>query len=223
MIGMPNWIFSSTLTYWFAFIPRGLSMPLLRLNDQGRLCLKGAVENQLTETPLIKDVLLLIDTSGSMTGDKILQAKNGAIDFSKSATQSGYATGLAVFADRAAMVCDPTVKSATFEKRITAVRVGIVGGSTNLSAGLDLAAKFKELSAVVVVTDGQPDSCEDALRAASVLKERGIEILCIGTNDADKAFLDQLATRKELALHVEAENIRTSIGQATRLLLGAVR
>ena len=198
-------------------------MPLLRLNDQGRLCLKASVENQITETSLIKDVLLLIDTSGSMTGDKILQAKNGAIDFSRSAAQRGYAVGLAVFADRAAMVCDPTVQSATFETKIAAVQVGIVGGSTNLASGLDLAGKFKELTAVVVVTDGQPNSCEDALRSAAVLKQRGIEILCIGTDDADKAFLDKLATRKELALHVVADNIRTSFGQATRLLLGADR
>lgn len=198
-------------------------MPLLRLSDQGRLCLKGAVENEMIETLLIKDVLLLIDTSGSMAGDKISQAKSGAIDFSRSATQRGYATGLAVFADRAAMVCDPTVQTAAFEKKIKAVRVGIVGGSTNLSAGLDLACKFRELAAVVVVTDGQPNSCEDALRSAAALKQRGVEILCIGTDDADKAFLDQLATRKELALHVGAKNIRTSIGQATQLLLGAIR
>jgi len=198
-------------------------MALLRLNDQGRLCLKGAFENQVAETPLIKDVLLLIDTSGSMTGDKISQAKNGAIDFSRSATQGGYATGLAVFADRAAMVCDPTVQSDAFERKVAAVRVGIVGGSTNLAAGLDLACKFKELSAVVVVTDGQPSSPEDALRSAAVLKQKGVEILCIGTDDADKSFLDQLATRKELALHVGARDIRTSIGQATQLLLGASR
>ncbi len=198
-------------------------MALLRLNDEGRLCLKGAVENQVTETPLIKDVLLLIDTSGSMTGEKLSQAKNGAIDFSRSATRGGYATGLAVFADRAAMVCDPTVQSASFEKKVAAVRVGIVGGGTNLAAGLDLAGKFKNLSAVVVVTDGQPDSCEDALRSASVLKRKGVEILCIGTDDANKAFLDQLATRKGLALHVSAGNIRDSIGQATQLLLGGSR
>jgi Ca-activated chloride channel homolog len=198
-------------------------MALLRLNDQGRLCLKGSADNQVAETPLIRDVLLLIDTSGSMTGDKISQAKSGAIDFSRSAALGGYATGLAVFADRAAMVCDPTVQSAGFEKKISATRVGMVGGSTNLAAGLDLAGKVKGLSAVVVITDGQPNSCEDALRSAAALKQRGVEILCIGTDDADKSFLDQLATRKELALHVGAQNIRVSIGQATRLLLGASR
>lgn len=198
-------------------------MALLRLNDEGRLSLKGAAENQTSETPLIKNVLLLIDTSGSMTGDKILQAKNGAVDFSRSATQRGYATGLAVFADRAAMVCDPTVQSADFERKVAAVRIGIVGGTTNLAAGLDLAGKFTALAAVVVVTDGQPNSSEHALRSAAVLKEKGVEILCIGTDDADKEFLDQLATRKELALHVGAQNIRTSIGQATQLLLGVTR
>jgi Mg-chelatase subunit ChlD len=92
-----------------------------------------------------------------------------------------------------------------------------------LAAGLDLAGKIKDLSAVVVVTDGQPNSCEDALRSAAVLKQKGVEILCIGTDDADKSFLGQLATRKELALHVGALNIRTSIGEATQLLLGASR
>jgi Mg-chelatase subunit ChlD len=198
-------------------------MALLRLNDQGRLCLKGAVGNQVAETPLIKDVLLLIDTSGSMMGDKISQARNGAIDFSRSATHGAYATGLAIFGDRAAMVCDPTLQSVDFEKKVAAVRVGIVGGSTNLAAGLDLAGKMKELSAVVVVTDGLPNSCEDALRSAAVLKQKGVEILCIGTDDADKSFLDQLATRKELAMHVGAQNIRTSIGQASQLLLGGSR
>lgn len=194
-------------------------MALLRLNDEGRLCLKGATEDQIIETPLIKDVLFLMDTSGSMTGDKIAQARNGAIDFSRSATQRGYATGLAIFADRAAMVCDPTVQNAVFEKEVTAVRVGIVGGSTNLAAGLDLAAKFKSLSAVVVVTDGQPNSPEDALRSATTLRQKGVEILCIGTDDADKDFLDRLATRKELALHVSAQDIRASIEQASQLLL----
>jgi len=138
--------------------------------------------------PLLKEVLLLMDTSGSMAGDKILQAKNGASDFFKSASERGYSTGLAVFADRAAMVCDPTVENNAFEIKVAALRIGIVGGGTDLAAGLDLAGKFKTLTAVVVVTDGQPNSPKDALRAAAVLKQNGVEILCIGTDDADKPF-----------------------------------
>jgi Ca-activated chloride channel family protein len=193
-------------------------MALLRLNDQGRLCLKGG---QAAERLLIKDVLLLIDTSGSMTGEKISQAKNGAIDFSRTAASRGYATGLAAFADRAAMVCDPTVERDVFERKVAGIRVGIVGGTTDLAAGLDLAAKFQTLSAVVVVTDGQPNSEEAAFAAAAVLKQRGIEILCIGTDDADQEFLDQLATRKDLALHVATNSLGTTMQNAAQLLLGA--
>lgn len=198
-------------------------MALLRLNDQGRLSLTGTGQDQIAEGPLIKDVLLLIDTSGSMTGDKITQAKNGAIDFCTSATQRGYATALAVFADRAAMVCDPTVQTAAFERKVKLIQLGSVGGTTNLAAGLDLAAKFKSLAAVGVITDGQPNSPEDALQSAAVLKQKGVEILCIGADDADKGFLDKLATRRDLALHVRAKSIGATMEHAAQLLSGPSR
>ncbi len=197
-------------------------MALLTLNEEGRLCLKGAAgTEEVQEKPALRDVLLLIDTSGSMAGNKITQAKEGGIDFARSANLRGCAMALAVFGSRAAMVCDPTIDPSVFEKKISALRTGIVGETTNLAAGLDLARKFAQLTAVVVVTDGQPDSQEAALRAAGPLKKRGIDILCIGTDDADRSFLAQLATRSDLAIHVDAQNLRTSIGEASRLLLGS--
>ncbi len=199
-------------------------MALLTLNKEGRLCLKGAAgTEEVQEKHPLRDVLLLIDTSWSMAGKKIKQAKQGGIDFARAANLRGCATALAVFGSRAAMVCDPTIDSSIFEKKISALRTGIVGESTNLAAGLDLAGKFAQLTAVVVVTDGQPDSQEAALRAAEPLKKRGIDILCIGTDDADRSFLAQLATRSNLAIHVDAQNLRTSIGQASHLLLGSGR
>jgi Mg-chelatase subunit ChlD len=199
------------------------AMALIRLNDKGRLCLTGTAQDQKAEISLIKDVLLLIDTSGSMAGEKIVQAKNGAIDFSRSASQGGYATALAVFGDHATMVCDPTVQTAVFESKVREVRVGIVGNSTNLAAGLNLAGGCESLVAVVVVTDGQPNSQEHALQSAAVLKQKGVEILCIGTDDADKAFLDKLATRKDLAMHVTAQSVGITIRNAAQLLLGRGR
>ena len=117
------------------------------------------------------------------------------------------------------MVCDPTFEPVKFEKKISRLAIGIVGGSTNLTAGLELANKFSHLNAVVVVTDGQPDSQATALRAADVLKKRGIDILCIGTDDADKVFLAKLATRSDLAIHVEPQNLSKSIAQSSQLLL----
>jgi Mg-chelatase subunit ChlD len=193
---------------------------LLTLNKDGRLALRGSNGTETAIEPSrVRNVLLLIDTSGSMAGNKIEQAKSGAVDFAHSASAKGYATALAVFADRAAMVCDPVTDSAVLAKKIARLDVGIVGGTTDLASGLALAGKFAELAAVVIVTDGQTPE-KPALSAALTLKTKGVEIICIGTDDADRGFLSKLATRSDLATHVLAQDMRSAISDASRLLDG---
>ena len=191
---------------------------LFTLNKEGKLSLRATdgVETEVRTSP--RNVLLLIDTSGSMAGQKIEQARNGAIDFAQSAITKSYAAALAIFADRAAMVCDPTMDASRFAKKITRVDVGLVGGTTDLAAGLTLAGKFKELAVVVVVTDGQSNDNNAALRVATTLKSRSIDIICIGTDDADREFLEQLATRSDLATHVSPKHLRSAITDASRFL-----
>jgi Mg-chelatase subunit ChlD len=191
---------------------------LLTLNKEGKLSLRAAdgVEAEVRTSP--RNVLLLIDTSGSMAGAKIEQARNGAIDFAHSAITRSYATALGVFADRAAMVCDPTADADRFARKIARVDVGLVGGTTDLAAGLILAGKFRELAAVVVVTDGKSNDNSAALQVAATLKNRGIDIICIGTDDADGGFLAQLATRSDLATYVSSKNLRAAITDASRFL-----
>src|SRR5215469_10931953 len=191
---------------------------LLTLNKEGKLSLRAAdgVETEVRTSP--RTCLLLIDTSGSMAGAKIEQARNGAIDFAHSAITRSYATALAIFADRAAMVCDPTTDSDRFAKKVSRVDVGLVGGTTDLAAGLLLAGKFRELSAVVIVTDGQSNDNNTALQVAATLKIRSIDIICIGTDDADSDFLKRLATRSDLATHVQSKHLRSAITDASRFL-----
>lgn len=191
---------------------------LLTLNKEGKLSLRAAdgFETEVRTSP--RNVLLLIDTSGSMAGTKIEQARNGAIDFAHSAITKSYATALAIFADRAAMVCGPTSDAGRFAKKIARVDVGLVGGTTDLAAGLALARKFRELAAVVIVTDGQSNDNNAALQVAAALKNRSIDIICIGTDDADADFLKQLATRSDLATHVQSKNLRSAITDASRFL-----
>jgi Mg-chelatase subunit ChlD len=153
-----------------------------------------------------------------MAGAKIEQARNGAIDFAYSAIAKSYATALAVFADRAAMVCDPTTDAHQFAKKIGHVDVGLVGGTTDLAAGLILAGKLRELAAVVIVTDGQSNDNIATLQVATTLKKRDIDIICIGTDDADADFLEKLATRSDLATHVQSKNLRSAITDASRFL-----
>jgi len=191
---------------------------LLTLSKEGKLRLRApdGVETEIQARR--RNALLLIDTSGSMAGAKIDQAKSGAIDFAHSATRKGYATALAIFADRAAMVCDPSIDAAHFTRKLAHLEVGLVGGTTDLAAGLVLAGKFSELAAVVIVTDGQTNSNRAALDEGARLKSRGVDIICIGTDDADSEFLKRLATRSDLALHVAAQELRSAITGASRLL-----
>jgi Mg-chelatase subunit ChlD len=196
-------------------------MALLRLNANRNLTLNGQELKR-------QNVLLLVDTSGSMADEgedenadtKIEQAKAGAIDFARS-VKHGVSTALAIFGTRAAMVSDPLVDAERFARKIGGLRTNLVGGSTNLAAGLLLANQFANqfpLNTVVVVTDGQPDDENAALVAATNLKRRNIEIICIGTDDADEEFLKKLAGKAGKAIHVRAGNLRKAIGQAQLLL-----
>jgi len=191
---------------------------LLTLNKAGKLSLRDSTGADRQVQTRRRNALLLIDTSGSMAGAKIMQAVSGAKDFTYSAIARGYATALAVFGDRAAMVCDPTADAAHFESKIAKLRVGLVGTTTNLAAGLVLAGKFRELAAVVIVTDGLSNDNAAALDAADSLKKRGVDIICIGTDDADARFLKLLATRSDLATHVSSRELRSAISGASHLL-----
>jgi Mg-chelatase subunit ChlD len=199
-------------------IGEGQMRQLLTLNKDGKLALRSGDGKETVIERRASNVLLLLDTSGSMAGAKLLQAKAGAVDFARSAGAKGYATALAVFADRAAIVCDPVADSALLARKIEKLKVGMVGGSTDLAAGLVLAAKFAQLAAVIVVTDGASNDNKAALDSAGTLKSRGVEIVCIGTDDADSAFLSILATRSDLATHVSAKHLRLAITNASRML-----
>src|SRR5579872_608334 len=195
------------------------SMTLLRLNKQGRLYVRTATGGGSTvERPALRDVLVLMDTSQGMAGEKITQAKQGVIDFACWAQPLGCATALAVYGNRAAMVCDPTLDPASLEKKIARLDAGIVGSGANLAAGLDFVKKVADPTAVILVMGTQPDAPANALAAGEQLRRRGFDILCVGADVVDVSFLVGLATRPDLALKVQAQDLRTSIGQAGRLL-----
>ena len=74
-------------------------------------------------------VYLVIDCSGSMAGEKIEQAKRGAIDFSKSAQNKGYSSGLITFADHAKYHIEP---QRDYKALIPIINNISIDGSTNM-------------------------------------------------------------------------------------------
>ena len=162
---------------------------------------------------------LVIDCSVSMTGYKLAQAKKGVIDFAADALKKSYRTGLISFDSSAAHICEPLRDVQQLTPNVNKLKIG---GSTNMAEGLKMAhqrlKKLKGARAIVIATDGQPDNARAALKAGQAAKDDGIDIITIGTDDADLEFLEKLATRKELGAKVAPENFASTIAQATNLL-----
>lgn len=167
-----------------------------------------------------KIVYLLVDCSGSMAeGNKIAQAKKGAIGFAKEAQRMEYSVGLIQFASHAESVLEP-------QNELTSLNIKVeklsANGSTNMAAAIQIAGdKLLEKAGekvICVVTDGMPDDKKATLEAANEIRMQGVEIMTIGTDGADKEFLEELATRKELSLKVLRDQLERGIVSMAKML-----
>ena len=164
-------------------------------------------------------VYLVIDTSGSMVGSKLEQTKKGIIDFTKDAFRKEYAVGLISFNTTAKHVCEPTYDIGLLKDRIREMHAT---GSTNMAEAIKMAhehlKRLDNTRVIVIATDGLPDNAQDALREGTKAKEDRIDIITIGTDDANQEFLKRLATRAELGKKVTRDVFSQAISSASNLL-----
>lgn len=159
------------------------------------------------------EIFLLVDCSGSMAGEKIEQVKQGVLDFSRTALRKGYSVGLVKFETEASLLCEPTRNFSLLSDKI---KDFIANGSTNLAKALEavsyrLKGQKGDIT-VVVATDGVPNDPDLALKLAKNLKRKGVEILAISTEDADRDFLAKLVSREGLNLRVERNEFGKGMG-----------
>lgn len=166
---------------------------------------------------LNKQTVLLIDGSESMGDSKKRFATSGAITFAQGALEKNYSVGVIGFASDARLICKPTTDMERIRK---ACGCWPISGGTFIGAGLNAAANLKldRGDVIVVVTDGACGQPDETLSIASKLKARGIEILAIGTDDADQSFLHRLASRPDLGVKVEVGKFASAISDASKLL-----
>ncbi len=166
-------------------------------------------------------IYILLDCSGSMKRGKLEQAKIGIRDFVRDAIKKQYYIGLIKFGDKAQHLCEPTNSIETLQKMTASIRAG---GSTNLTDAIKLAylrlKDFTGLKVMVIATDGMPDNVKTSLVSANNAKASGIEIITIGTDDADLDFLKMLASATELGKKVSNETWAQAIYETSRLLPG---
>jgi|PersoiStandDraft_1058852.scaffolds.fasta_scaffold07731_6 Mg-chelatase subunit ChlD len=180
----------------------------------------GADLNLPSRLPVpTSQVYLLLDISGSMDEEKLTQARRGGTEFAEDAIRRGYRVGVIQFSSWASLKVAPTENRREIERGLT--EIGLQA-STNMASAIRLATEHlgsdEGERAIVLVTDGFPDSESKALAAAAKAKRQAVTIIAIGTDDADREFLARLASATELSRKVSREELHVAITDAARLL-----
>lgn len=157
-----------------------------------------------------RDVALVLDVSGSMSGDPIAQMKEAAQGFLDTAVGGGAQVGLVSYSGEAQVL-------ERLDSSATALSVAASdlssGGNTNIEDGLVkgeqvLSAGNADRRVIVLMSDGAPNEGKtgDGLIAyADELKERGYKIYTVGFNEGPEGYslLSQIASE---GCHYEVQN-----------------
>lgn len=166
-------------------------------------------------------VYLTLDCSGSMKGQKLIQAKQGAMNFAEEARRKGYFTGLIKFASTATYLSRPQSKLSVLQQYMEPM---VAGGSTNMTEAIGLATRKlggkRGFRVIVLVTDGKPNHPRTALEAAYEAREKSIDIITVGTDDADRRFLEKISSRSNLTVMVPKEKLNHGIKSTAKMLPG---
>ena len=127
--------------------------------------------------------------------------------------------GIILFGSSAVLHHAASYDQAALRKAISSVEVHpLRGGATNLTDALQILTTMEGTETAVVITDGKPNNPTRALELGKALKEKGTDILVIGTEDADWLFLSRLRSRADLSVRTSDEGLAEAITDASRLL-----
>lgn len=168
-------------------------------------------------------IYLLVDSSASMRkGSKLKQAQKGAIQFAKNALEQGYYTGLIQFSTSPTLVCEPGRDITSLEKAVSKMTAS---RSTHMAKAIKLAHSLLSnqhgMRVIVIVTDGLPNGEGDpqaSIMAAEAARKDGIFVIAIGTDDANSEFLKRLASRFDLGMKIDRNQLASAIIESSRML-----
>ena len=196
----------------------------IEIFNQNAIVSQGGIEIHFQNKPSYSEnigfVYLLIDASGSMgDGQKLGQAKRGALKFAREATSKGYYVGLIKFDSDVTHLCNPQKDLSILDRALATM---IPSGTTDMTNAIRLATqKLSEKSpakVICIITDGFPDDPLTTLDAAKNAKKNKIDIITVGTDDADQDFLKKIATRAELGIKVPRDRLEEAIASTAKML-----
>ena len=146
------------------------------------------------------DVAILVDCSGSMSGEKLANAQAAAIRFSETIILGASKVGVVSFGGAAAQLeCALTANHAEFSRKIANLKAH--GGNPMWDA-IDVAdhsifggQNYNSTKVIIVLADGDPGDAAATLASANRVKRNGIRIIAVGVGaGADEAFLRKIVS-----------------------------
>jgi molecular chaperone DnaK (HSP70) len=187
-------------------------------DDLSWLGLPPQRQGALAEAELIR-VFLLIDVSASMTGGPLVEAQTAAEEFLAKCDFTTMEVGLISFSS---LVTLQSAATSNVRRLHAAVNRIEAEGSTNLTDALELArgqlVATDRKRYVVILTDGYPDAPESAVEQALAAQKQGIEIVAIGTGDADRDYLRRLASSQQASIFARSGELVQTFGHIARVI-----
>jgi molecular chaperone DnaK (HSP70) len=166
-------------------------------------------------------VVLLLDVSASMTGPPLEEARAASLEFLEKCDFTRMEVGLIAFSNKVSVLCEPTDNARKVQAALGRLETD---STTNLTDALAVAAGHLAASDrsrfLVLLTDGFPDAPESAVDEADKAKARGIEIVAIGTGEADRDYLTRIASTEAGSIFAKRTELVTTFGHIARVLAG---
>jgi molecular chaperone DnaK (HSP70) len=170
------------------------------------------------EPELIR-VFLLVDVSASMTGQPLVEAQTAANEFLSKCDFTTMEVGLISFSTLVALQSPATSNVRRLHAAVTRMEAQ---GSTNLTDALEMArgqlVSCDRKRYVVILTDGYPDAPESAVEQAQAAHRQGIDIVAIGTGDADRDYLRRLASSEAASIFARSGELVETFGHIARVI-----
>lgn len=142
-----------------------------------------------------RDVVLVLDVSGSMSGTPMEETKTAAVRFVETVLQENARIGIVTYDSQAVRIADFSANEAQLEQAIQSINSG---GSTDIEAGLQeahamLAGSQADKKILVLMSDGEPNEGrvgDELVDYADTIKAQGVRIYTLG-------FFESLSNKSE--------------------------
>ena len=165
-------------------------------------------------------VVIAVDTSGSMYGPPMTEAKRAASTLARKLSAENFHIGVLAFSDQEGRLKECMVQHPSAQAAISKLEVGWGGGNSDIPfrTAKRMMNATDDKKFLVLLTDGCWNSPQKAIKHADEIKADGVEIIAIGFGGADHEFLRAVASCDENALMTDLSNLVDSFSTIGQVL-----